>query len=142
MKQAMMRWAKLVFALALITASRSVLAQSPQGSAQDQVLTHHGSPDRKGNFVVAGLTWQRAKSLYVDEKFHTRVAGNVYAQPLHWREPGSGSWMLLVATKENNVHALDPTTRDAIWSSSLGNPVAPSALSPGPTSPLDITATP
>src|SRR5258707_14622198 len=71
MKQAMMCWAKLVFALALITASRSVLAQSPQGSAQDHVLTYHGSPDRKGNFVLPGLTSQRAKSLYVDGKFHT-----------------------------------------------------------------------
>jgi hypothetical protein len=142
MKRAMMRWAKLVFALALITASRSVLAQSPQGSAQDHVLTYHGSPDRKGNFVVPGLTWQRAKSLHVDEKFHARVAGNVYAQPLHWREPGSSSGMLLVATEENNVHALDATTGDAIWTRSLGKPVARSALRCGNISPLGITGTP
>src|SRR5260370_11245978 len=142
MKQAMMRWAKLVFALALITASRSVLAQSPQGSAQDHVLTYHGSPDRKGNFVVPGLTGQRAKYLHVDEKFHARVVGNVYAQPLHWREPGSSSGMLLVATEENNVHALDATTGDAIWTRSLGKPVARSALRCGNISPLGITGTP
>src|SRR5260370_38428144 len=112
MKEAMMRWVNLVFALALITASRSVLAQSPQGSAQDHVLTYHGSPDRKGNFVVPGLTWQRAKYLHVDEKFHARVVGNVYAQPLHWREPASSSGILLFATAENNVHPVDPATAD------------------------------
>ncbi len=55
MKRTMMSRAKLLLlAVALITASRSVLAQSPQDSAQDDVLTYHGSPDRKGNFVVPG----------------------------------------------------------------------------------------
>jgi hypothetical protein len=143
MKWTMMSRAKLVLlAVAVITASRSVLAQSPQGSVQDNVLTYHGSPDRKGNFVVPGLTWQRAKSLHMDEKFHARVAGNVYAQPLHWRAPGASSGMLLVATEENNVHALDATTGNAIWTRSLGKPVARSALRCGNISPLGITGTP
>ncbi len=98
----MMSWAKLLLlVVVMIMTSRSVWAQS----AQDNVLTFHGSPDRRGNFTVPGLTWQRAKSLHMDEKFHARVAGNVYAQPLHWRAAGSSSGMLLVATEGNNVHA-------------------------------------
>ena len=132
----------LLLAVAVIAATGSLLAQSPQESAQDNVLTYHGSSDRKGNFVVPGLTWQRAKSLHVDEKFHGRVAGNVYAQPLHWRAPGSSSGRLLVATEENNVHALDATTGNAIWTRSLGKPVARSALRCGNISPLAITGTP
>jgi len=132
----------LLLAVAATTASHSLLAQSPQESPQDNVLTYHGSPDRKGNFVAPGLTWQRAKSLHVDEKFHARVAGNVYAQPLHWRAPGSSSGMLLVATEENNVHALDAATGNAIWTRSLGKPVARSALRCGNISPLGITGTP
>ncbi len=143
MKRTMISRAKLLLlAVAVITASRSVLAQSRQDSAQDNVLTYHGSPDRKGNFVVPGLTWQRAKSLHVDEKFNARVVGNVYAQPLHWRAPGSSSGMLLVATEENNVHALDAATGNAIWTRSLGRPVARSALRCGNISPLGITGTP
>jgi outer membrane protein assembly factor BamB len=140
--KAMSRAKLLVLAVAVIMASRSVSAQSPEESAQDNVLTYHGSPDRKGNFVVPGLTWQRAKSLHVDETFHARVVGNVYAQPLHWHAPGSSSGMLLVATEENNVHALDATTGDAIWTRSLGKPVARSALRCGNISPLGITGTP
>src|SRR5215468_11074137 len=100
----------LLVAVAAIAATGSVLGQSSQDSVQDNVLTYHGRPDRKGNFIVPGLTWQRAKSLHVDEKFHARVAGNVYAQPLYWRAPGSSSGMLLVATEENTVHALDAAT--------------------------------
>jgi len=143
MKRTMTSRAKfLLLAVAAIMPSRSAVAQSPPDPAQDNVLTFHGSPDRKGSFIVPGLTWQRAKSLHVDEKFHARVAGNVYAQPLHWRAAGSDSGMLLVATEENNVHALDAATGDAIWTRSLGKPVARSALRCGNISPLGITGTP
>jgi hypothetical protein len=138
-----MSWAKLLLlAVAVTVMSRSALAQSPQDPTQDNVLTYHGSPDRRGNFIVPGLTWQQAKSLHLDEKFHARVAGNVYAQPLHWRAAGSNSGVLLVATEENNVQALDATTGDAIWTQSLGRPVARSALRCGNISPLGITGTP
>src|SRR5260221_6304871 len=143
MKWTMMSWAKLLLlVVVVIMTTRSVLAQSASDSAQDNVLTFHGSPDRKGNFIVPGLTWQRAKSLHMDEKFHARVDGNVYAQPLHWRAAESSSRMLLVATEENNVHALDATTGDAIWTRSLGKPVARSALRCGNISPTGITGTP
>src|SRR5262249_35589843 len=143
MKRTMVSRAKLLLlAVAATTASHSLLAQSPQESAQDNVLTYHGSPDRKGNFVVPELTWQRAKSLHVNEKFPARGAGNVYAQPLHWRAAGSSPGMLLVATEENNVHALDATTGNAIWTRPLGKPVARSALRCGNISPLGITGTP
>src|SRR5689334_8538855 len=68
MRRTMMGRAELMLlAVAVITASHSGLAQSPQNSVQDNVLTYHGSPDRRGNFVVPGLTWQRAKSLHLDE---------------------------------------------------------------------------
>lgn len=138
-----MSLAKLLLLVVAVTVmSRSVLAQSPQDPAQDNVLTYHGSPDRRGNFIVPGLTWQRAKSLHLDEKFHARVVGNVYAQPLHWHAAGSNLGVLLVATEENNVHALDATTGDAIWTRSLGRPVARSALRCGNISPLGITGTP
>jgi len=50
-----MSWAKLLLlVVAVIMTSRSVLAQSAPDSAQDNVLTFHGSPDRKGNFIVPG----------------------------------------------------------------------------------------
>ena len=129
-----MKWTKMIWtnlllvAVATIAVSPSALAQLQRDSAQDNILTYHGSADRSGNFVVPGLTWQRAKSLHADEKFRARVDGNVYAQPLYWHAPGSNVGMLLVATEENNVHALDATTGNEIWTRSLGKPVTRSAL--------------
>jgi len=132
----------LLIVAVVITTSCSTWAQSQHDPAQDNVLTYHGSADRSGNFVVPGLTWQRAKSLHLDEKFHARVAGNVYAQPLYWRAPGSNAGMLFVATEENSMHALDATTGEEIWTRSLGRPVTRSALRCGNINPLGITGTP
>jgi hypothetical protein len=133
-----------VLLIAVIAASPIAWAQPRQVPAleQDNVLTYHGSADRSGKFVVPGLTWQRAKSLHVDEKFHARFAGNVYAQPLYWRAPGSNTGTLLVATEENTVQALDATTGDQIWTRSLGKPVTRVALRCGNIDPLGITGTP
>jgi hypothetical protein len=67
----------------------------PQDQAQDNVLAYHGGAGRSGNFTVPCLTWQRARSLHLDQAFQARISGNVYAQPLFWRTPGrlrAGCW--------------------------------------------------
>ena len=113
------------------------------GAAQPgSVLTYHGHADRSGNFVVPGLTREKARSLHLDREFHAAVSGHVYAQPLYWHAPGSGSGMLLVATEENEVHALDAGTGKEIWRRAVGKPVARSALGCGNINPLGITGTP
>src|SRR6266513_2653935 len=54
---------------ALIATSLPMRAHSqPAG-----VLSYHGSPERSGHFVVPGLTWERARSLHLDQNFHARV---------------------------------------------------------------------
>jgi outer membrane protein assembly factor BamB len=90
----------------------------PQDRAQDNVLAYHGGAGRSGNFTVPGLTWERARSLHLDQAFQARISGNVYAQPLFWRTPGSNTGRLLVATEDNNVYALDATTGHLIWARS------------------------
>src|SRR2546421_7753724 len=113
------------------------------GAAQDaSVLTHHGHADRSGNFAVPGLTWEKARSLHSDQKFRAAVSGHVYAQPLYWRVPGANAGMLLVATEDNGVHALDAATGSELWQRRLGKPVPRSALGCGNINPLGITGTP
>ena len=96
----------MLIAVAAIVANSSALAQSLQAPRQDNVLAYHGGADRSGNFRVPGLTWDRARSVHLDEAFQARIAGNVYAQPLYWRPRESNSGMLLVATEDNNVYGL------------------------------------
>jgi hypothetical protein len=107
----------------------------------ENVLTYHADPGRSGNFVVPALTWERARSLHPDQGFHPQIAGHVYAQPLFWRN-GGRSGLLLVATEDAAVYALDATTGRTVWQQTLGRPVPRSALPCGNIDPLGITGTP
>ena len=112
-----------------------------RGAAQPaSVPTYHGHSDRSGNFVVPGLTWEKARSLHSDQKFRAAVSGHVYAQPLYWRVPGANAGMLLVATEDNGVHALDAATGSELWQRRLGKPVPRSALGCGNINPLGNVA--
>ncbi len=120
-----------------------LLAIAVSGAAYAQsVLTYHGKPDRSGNYVVPGLSWERARSVHLDPSFHPRIAGHLYAQPLYWRPPGSASGQLVVATEDDNVYLIDARSGREIWARSLGRPVALSTLPCGNIDPLGITGTP
>lgn len=127
---------------ALLGAWLAGSAISVAAAEPSSVLTYHNEPDRSGNFVVPSLSWQRARSLQLDQNFHAQFSGHVYAQPLYWHAPGSASGMLLVATEEDTVYALDAKTGNEIWSRSVGEPVPRSALPCGDIDPLGITGTP
>ena len=119
----------------------SALAISGHCRAQS-VLGYHGSPDRSGNFIVPALTWERARSLHLDPGFHPQFAGHLYAQPLYWQPPGSASGMLIVATENDEVHAIDARSGNQVWTRSLGRPVPLSTQPCGNIDPLGITGTP
>ena len=110
--------------------------------ARQSILGYHADPGRSGNFVVPSLTWDRTTSMQLDGNFRPRISGHVYAQPLYWRESGSSSGDLLVATEDNVVHAIDAVSGQERWQRLLGKPVPRSSLSCGNISPLGVTGTP
>jgi hypothetical protein len=134
----MKRACLILLAAALLGTSIASRADPRPGS----ILTHHGHPDRSGKFIVPALSWDRARSLRLDEDFHPQVSGNVYAQPLYWRAPGSKSAILLLATESNNVYAIDAKTGAKVWKRALGKPVARASLPCGNIDPLGVTGTP
>jgi len=105
------------------------------------VLTYHGAADRSGHYIIPALSWDRARALRFDTYCRSRVSGHVYAQPLHWHGE-QGRPILIVATEDDVVHALDARTGAAVWTRPLGKPVARSALPCGNINPLGITGTP
>jgi outer membrane protein assembly factor BamB len=131
-----MRNALVAGALA-VTLSSAAWAQADQSA-----LTYHGALDRAGRYVVPGLTYERARSLRLDASFQAAFEGHVYAQPLLWRRPGSGAGLLIVATEEDEVYALDARSGAQIWKRALGEPVPRSALPCGNISPLGVTGAP
>jgi hypothetical protein len=126
----------LLFGL-LVTAPVSFAA-----SDAPSVITYHNGPDRSGRFVIPGLTWNRARNAHLYPKFRGEIVGHVYAQPLYWHPSGSGPGLLIVATEDDTVYALDADTGSTAWKASLGKPAPRSSLPCGNINPLGITGTP
>ncbi len=137
-----MGWLAVLLVACLVEPAFAADASDARGIAAAGVLEHHGNAGRSGMFVVPSLTFERARSLHRDPSFHAAVSGSVYAQPLYWRVPGGNRALLLVATEQNLVYALDAATGAVVWKTSLGAPVPHSALPCGNIDPLGITGTP
>jgi putative pyrroloquinoline-quinone binding quinoprotein len=132
-----MRIALLAGALALTLAACGV------AHADSSILTYKGSLDRAGHYVMPGLTYERARGLRPDPSFNATFRGQVYAQPLLWRDPGTGAGVLIVATEEDEVYAFDEKTGAQVWKRTLGEPVLLSAaFHCGNIWPLGVTGTP
>jgi outer membrane protein assembly factor BamB len=127
-------WSLALSALLALGCARECLAQS--------VTTYHGGPERTGNFVVPGLTSERARNVRLDPTFAPRFSGHVYAQPLYWQPSGPPSGELIVATESDTVLAIDARTGVTLWSRALGTPVPLSSQPCGNIDPLGITGTP
>ncbi len=56
---------------------------------------------------MPGLTWDRARNPRPFAELRTDIAGHVYARPLYWHPPGSGSGLLIAATESNTVYGLN-----------------------------------
>jgi hypothetical protein len=125
------------FAAVLLT---SLLAATAFGQS---VITYHGDPGRSGRYVVPLLTWARAGSLALDTGFAPDFSGQLYAQPLYWQPPGAMAGVLIVATENNIVTAIDSVSGATVWTSSLGPPVPVADLACGDINPVvGVTGTP
>lgn len=121
----------------------STSGQAAEGSGvTTQVLEHHGNRERSGQYVVPGLSWEAAAHLRRDPAFNADVAGPVYAQPLYWQKPGADRALLVVASEQNIVYALDSRSGALAWKTSLGPPVPRSSQPCGNVDPVGITGTP
>jgi hypothetical protein len=134
----MLRSVRLLWLIVTVGAALQVC---PVARAQS-VLNYHGTPTRNGAYVIPGLTWERAGRIHIDHSFDGRIDGHIYAQPLYWHSPKTGRRLLIVASENDVVYALDARSGRVVWRKSLGRPANGSALPCGNISPLGITGTP
>lgn len=106
------------------------------------VLEHHDGPRRLGVFVDPTLTKASAASFHIDPTFSASVTGSIYAQLLYFVGGPGGKDVVIAATEENNVVALDASSGSAVWARNLGAPVPLAQLPCGDIDPLGITGTP
>ena len=108
----------------------------------------HNTAARDGVYVDSRITAAAAGTMHVDTTFGNQaLMGPTYAQALYLAGANGGADLVLVATAQNHVYALDATTGltgTTGWDVSLGAPMGPGA--PGtcgsPLNPLGITGTP
>lgn len=113
----------------------------PAADAGDAVAQYHADGARSGRYIVSGLTAAKVSVMRPAPVFRTHVYGPAYAAPLYFKFE-IGRAMLLVATEQNAVEALDPASGNLIWRTVLGPPVPRSALPCGDIEPMGITGTP
>ena len=130
----------LAFRVAFLIALAAVVP-APAEPPTTQVITYHANDARTGDFVVPSLTSSRARNLHPDTRFRPSIQGHIYAQPLYW-SGGRGRAMLLIATENDTLYALDAATGKTIWQRTLGRPVPLASLPCGDIDPLGVTGTP
>jgi putative pyrroloquinoline-quinone binding quinoprotein len=139
------RWvplgAGLVASVALATGAGNGRSE-PAGNGV-AVLQHHMNPTRDGHYVDPAFTRAAASRLHRDPGVHAPLRGPVYAQPLFWAATRSGEKdLVIVATEQNEVSALDAASGAPLWRRKIGAPVARRDLPCGNIDPLGITGTP
>jgi outer membrane protein assembly factor BamB len=133
-----MLWVSRFLGLTLV----SLLTVTAAAAQEATVVGYHNTPDRSGRYVMPGLTAERARGIHLDTGFQSDISGHVYAQPIYWRAAGDAKGMLIVATENDTVYALDADTGATLWRTEVGKPVQRSSLRCGNVNPLGITGTP
>src|SRR5271169_841777 len=97
--------------LAALAAATLIYAPAARAAENDPTVpAYHADAARSGHYVVPGLTWANAGNMRLDAAFDRHVPGNVYAQPLYWHPAGAARGLVIVATEDNAVVALDADT--------------------------------
>jgi iron transport multicopper oxidase len=115
-----------------------LLGAGEQAFAAESVITNSGEDLRTGWYPEASsITPQLVTGGTFGQLWSTPVKGQVYAQPL------LADGTLLVATEEDEVYGLNPTTGALKWSKSLGEAWQSAEIECGDLAPsIGVTATP
>ncbi len=117
------------------SASTPVLASPPAVSSvkpkigQDWTTYHY---DRQRTGAISGVIDPHQLGF----AWYTLLDGSVYAEPL------VVNGHVVVATENDTVYSLDPTTGHILWHTHVGTPVQQSTLPCGDINPLGMTGTP
>ncbi|HET8935223.1 MAG TPA: hypothetical protein VFN67_17365 [Polyangiales bacterium] len=109
------------------------------GPGSASVLQYHGNARRDGLYVDPAFTRVAASMMKRDPMFTAAIKGPTYAQPLYV-ETGDGNDLIITATEQNEVSAINAITGIALWQKVLAPPGEPGCG--GSIRPLGITGTP
>jgi hypothetical protein len=110
------------------------------------VLQFHKNPSRDGHYVEPAFTKAAAATMHKDTAFSATIQGPTFAQPLYFEGGPGGKNILIVATEQNQVYALDAANGSAVWQKKVGTasetPVPRAQMPCGNLDNYGITGTP
>src|SRR5882724_1008671 len=118
------------------------------GAGAANELAYHKNPSRDGLYVDAAFTKSAAAKIHIDTTFTAAIKGPTFAQPLYFEGGPGGKNLVIAATEQNLVYALDAATGAEVWQKKVaGDPAdapVPRAQMPcgGEIDPFGITGTP
>ena len=125
------------------SASRPPANAPAAAGVAPRTTTSTATTTAAGNWPTFGRTAARSSYQpsmgtinHVRRGFAARLDGAVYAQPL------LVNGRLIIATENDSIYALSPTTGAVLWRAHLGTPVNLATLPCGNIDPLGITGTP
>jgi outer membrane protein assembly factor BamB len=117
----------------------------------ESVLMHHKNLNRDGVYVQPAMTKAAITTSFNKDPNFNAVLGTgeaIYAQPLFvdgafGPDGGTqGSDLVIVATEQNNVYALNAASGAQVWKTNLGTPVPLADMPCGNIDPFGVTGTP
>jgi hypothetical protein len=106
------------------------------------VLQFHNNLSRDGLYIDAAFTKTAAANLHKDPNFNATIAGPTFAQPLYFEGAAGGKNLIIVATAQNQIYALDSLSGATVWSRQVGAPAPGSSFGCGDMMNIGVTGTP
>ena len=90
----------------------------------DSVITRSNHNTRDAVYVQPTFTTAGIATMKLDATFTGTISGNVYGQVLFFNDGPSGKPVVIVATENNQLSALDADTGAVVWQKTYGTPAA------------------
>jgi len=108
----------------------------------DSVITRSNHVSRDALYVQPTFKQSALSTMSLDKAFDGTVSGDVWAQVLFYDKGPNNEPVVIAATANDQVTALDADTGAVVWQKTFGTPAGQSGAGCGNVQPLGITGTP
>ncbi|HEX4514358.1 MAG TPA: hypothetical protein VH054_12500 [Polyangiaceae bacterium] len=108
----------------------------------DSVITRANHNTRDALFTQSSFDTNGVATLKLDPGFDGTISGNVYAQVLFFQNGPNGKPVVIAATANDQLTAMDADTGVVVWQKTFGTPAGATGAGCGNVAPIGIIGTP
>src|SRR5579859_1263458 len=121
------------------TAGTGAGGQPPAGT---NVTQYHNNLSRDGLYIDAAFTKAKAAMIHKDAAFNATIMGPTFAQPLYFEGAAGGQNLVIAATLNSHVYALDAATGMVVWQKQVATAAPIGSFGCGDMAVIGIVGTP